>query len=1045
MILNYEKIILVYQYFKVKNNDSEYQNRRQNEIDLCLIKNNNNKYINEIHLLVEELYELSFLSNTTKIKQIVINKRLSYQDAFEYYNINLSNQICILSNADVYYDDSLNILKYVNFNFKTVLCLTRYEDNSENELKLLCGLEYDYSKNNMVKCIKQFKPSIWTQDCWIWKDNQINIKNCDFHLGIPGCDNHIVYLFTSNNYNIYNPSKLICSNHIDILRNKNTEYGIEKGNYINDNNRIKNTNEYYYLKNISDITDSYTNMSKTLLNYVDLYKIILSYEIIKSITKIDNFNIYTSSDNNIHNSSFISFKNKNNYWNPLNNDKDPYIIISFNQIKNIVILDIRGKTVDRNDRIIGGIESFSIKYIYKDNQIKELDKKFTCINHLNGNFINRFYLDESIECKNLVIYNMKFIGIRTIKIRLWEKNKDTIISNYNNNYKILYFNDYKSWQRPVITEYQIFKNLINNNIIPYNYFAFPWANLIDSTYNQNSIKYRYLYDILQKFENPLKLNFCTIIQHIQFRKHFELYKTLNIKYIFTPHRLISDDILEEKYDIKIIPISLYPVQYNNLNKIIDLPKRIIFASFIGFYVSTIYMSDIRLKIFNIFSKYNDCLIKHRYNWHYSSIVYNKKVDNLDDFEYEYKLSLSQSIFSLCPSGSGPNSIRIWESISYGTIPVILADDFVLPRISDVNYNDCFIFWKESNIENLYKYLKNIDISIIEKMSKKCIQLYNNYFSPDRIHIQISDQLEQLKKFNQIVYPNKYCIHTYLTTCKTKVIPPGFGDFLRGTIALYNYSKKYNYKLYIDKKSHPIFKYFKLVDNYIIDNLNYYVKELIWTKELKYEEINYELEELFKSGNNFSIFTNSYYTFIDNKLINYGDINDECKKFLKNLLIPINSIKNKINYIFKNIYNFKLNEAYSIIHIRLKDNMIDTVIEKDYLKLYNYILKIIKNSNNKKYILMCNYSKIAKQLKESISELYYWDNNKTHLGMLDNTLGIEDTVIDFHIISRSNEIISYSDYEWNSGFSKLISIIYDIKYITVKLDKAINLIENNIIP
>ena len=112
MILNHEKIVLVYQYFKVKNKDIEYQTRRQNEIDLCLIKNNNNKYINEIHLLVEELYDLSFV-DTTKIKQIVINKRLSYQDAFEYYNINLSNQICILSNADIYYDDSLNILKYV--------------------------------------------------------------------------------------------------------------------------------------------------------------------------------------------------------------------------------------------------------------------------------------------------------------------------------------------------------------------------------------------------------------------------------------------------------------------------------------------------------------------------------------------------------------------------------------------------------------------------------------------------------------------------------------------------------------------------------------------------------------------------------------------------------------------------------------------------------------------------------------------------------------------------------------------------------------------
>ena len=77
--------------------------------------------------------------------------------------------------------------------------------------------------------------------------------------------------------------------------------------------------------------------------------------------------------------------------------------------------------------------------------------------------------------------------------------------------------------------------------------------------------------------------------------------------------------------------------------------------------------------------------------------------------------------------------------------------------------------------------------------------------------------------------------------------------------------------------------------------------------------------------------------------------------------------------------------------------------------------------------MCNYKYIGQKLKASINQLYYWDNNKTHLGMLENELGIEDTIIDFNIISRSNEIISYSHYSWGSGFSKYISIIYDIKY------------------
>ena len=212
--------------------------------------------------------------------------------------------------------------------------------------------------------------------------------------------------------------------------------------------------------------------------------------------------------------------------------------------------------------------------------------------------------------------------------------------------------------------------------------------------------------------------------------------------------MISDIQLEEKYDIKIIPISLFPVQYRKLNeKLIDTSDRKIFASFIGCYNQKIYISDIRLKLYNIFSKYSDCLIKETKEWHYQSYVYKDKIELKLEDELEYKLSLSQSIFSLCPSGSGPNSIRIWESMSYGTIPVILADNLVLPKIEGVNYEDCFIIWKESEIENLYEYLKKIDIQKIESMSKKCIELFNNYFAPDKMHLQV---LEYFK----VNYPNK---------------------------------------------------------------------------------------------------------------------------------------------------------------------------------------------------------------------------------------------------------------------------------------------------
>ena len=44
-------------------------------------------------------------------------------------------------------------------------------------------------------------------------------------------------------------------------------------------------------------------------------------------------------------------------------------------------------------------------------------------------------------------------------------------------------------------------------------------------------------------------------------------------------------------------------------------------------------------------------------------------------EEEYIRVLEESIFCICPSGSGPNSIRLWEAVEFGCIPVIISDDY----------------------------------------------------------------------------------------------------------------------------------------------------------------------------------------------------------------------------------------------------------------------------------------------------------------------------------------------------------------------------------
>ena len=736
-------IVLIIQYFKVTNNyddNDEYCVKRQEEIDYCLVKNSENIFINEIHLLVEEIYDLYFISEKykNKIKQICIGKRLSYADVFNYYNNNLSNQVCILLNADIYLDNSIEIIKHVNFDLN-IMCLTRYEDEDNHEQsKMVYGSIVDLSSYK-VAYIKAFQPSIWSQDGWIWKTPNINILDSNFNLGVTGCDNYIAYLFQLNNFNIINPSRLICLNHCDKLSSISKPEGICKGKISSiREERLKDNNYYSFLDNIDDIPDKYTlktiNINNTNCNNLCTAKFIKN---ISQIIVPDN-QIIASSYSQLHTPSNSQFE-KNEYWEPTIY-KNAFIQFNFNNITPIIVIDIMGKPISNIDNIYGFVTSFRIEYIDKNNNVVKHPIILEGISITNGNYIKRIYLNEIIECKIIRFYPLTYIGILALKIRMFKLNnfliqptiqERKVIKNIIINNKNLYYYDY-DWQKPVITEYRIFKLFYQKKILLSNYFAFPWATFFDDYYKNK----KNLLNILSQFkvQNNKNDNCFTVIQHIHFRKFLDIIKNINITHIFTPHKMIGDEILEAKYNIKIIPISLFPIQ-NNQNKIIDINKRKYLTSFIGYYSPKNYLSNIREQIFKKF-KYDDCLIIQTNEWHYQNIVYNNfNIENIKNKEL-YTDTLSNSKFSLCPSGSGPNSIRIWESMSFGSIPVILADTLILPEIPNINYSDYFILWKETEIDKLYDYLKNFDIEKMNKMSENCITLYESDFSQCTMHNSI---------------------------------------------------------------------------------------------------------------------------------------------------------------------------------------------------------------------------------------------------------------------------------------------------------------------
>jgi len=99
--------------------------------------------------------------------------------------------INILSNNDIWFDDSLKKLAWLVIGPYDLLTLTRRE-----------------ADGNLFKAEQAD-----AQDSWIFIGKPEPIKNCTFPMGIPGCENRMAFLFFAKRYRVLNPSRLIRTHH----------------------------------------------------------------------------------------------------------------------------------------------------------------------------------------------------------------------------------------------------------------------------------------------------------------------------------------------------------------------------------------------------------------------------------------------------------------------------------------------------------------------------------------------------------------------------------------------------------------------------------------------------------------------------------------------------------------------------------------------------------------------------------------------------------------------------------------------------------------
>lgn len=248
------------------------------------------------------------------------------------------------------------------------------------------------------------------------------------------------------------------------------------------------------------------------------------------------------------------------------------------------------------------------------------------------------------------------------------------------------------WQFPAITERHAFHQMQmfaprQQNVV---YVGFPWATIIDlSNHNKNdrerldelNAELDYIASLTRQYKRVI-----TVCQHIHMLKFPEFFQRAGITDIFWSHARVGLPNFPAAPDINLHAFPLFPVQEAEGPEVpLDARKHLF--SFVGAKANKIYLTESRNMIIEELGNDPRGLVVERETWHYNKVVYDAQIlgkskidDKLVDNQAsdQFKEVMRQTVFALCPSGTGPNSIRLWEAIVSGSIPVVLADTYRTP-------------------------------------------------------------------------------------------------------------------------------------------------------------------------------------------------------------------------------------------------------------------------------------------------------------------------------------------------------------------------------
>jgi hypothetical protein len=201
---------------------NEQSKKRIDEYIKCLEKNLVHRLIKNVHVIYDTTSDsiskdspvLNYLKSKN-IKITYIKGRPTFGFCFSLANELYPYQNIILSNADIFFNETLSLLKDYDLTGK-LLAITRWQVNSDGTLT-------PYMRKNNI-------PALNSQDTWIFNTPFHVSEKYNIEIGTVHCDNLLAYYARKSGLIVINPCLSIqcCHLHLSNVRNYNKAVPLPK-------------------------------------------------------------------------------------------------------------------------------------------------------------------------------------------------------------------------------------------------------------------------------------------------------------------------------------------------------------------------------------------------------------------------------------------------------------------------------------------------------------------------------------------------------------------------------------------------------------------------------------------------------------------------------------------------------------------------------------------------------------------------------------------------------------------------------------------------